>query len=262
MRENTNLLTLSIKDFLTPKMLKFALVPFLVTLVIMYLLFFVVAGMGIEHLGTMNIESTQTTMQNGVPHTQTLSAELEGNAIVKFFMSYAITSWIVTFMIYALGGIATLYLSIFMTIIIIGFMTPYVLKELQIRHYQEYELIGHSNIVEGVWNMLRWALVMLLLFVLFIPLYFIPLVNIIALNFPLYYFFHKMLNYDIAATMLTREENKKMRYLQGSNLRLKTLALYLLSLIPFSVFFGAIFFVIYLGHSYFKELPHLREVSV
>ncbi|MDD3505814.1 MAG: EI24 domain-containing protein, partial [Sulfurimonas sp.] len=65
------ILLASIKDFLTPKMLKYALLPFVISLVIMYIIFFVAAGIGVEQLGTLDIQSSQTTMQNGTPHTET-----------------------------------------------------------------------------------------------------------------------------------------------------------------------------------------------
>jgi len=253
-----NLIILSIKDFFSPKMLKFALMPFIISMIILYILFFVVAGVGLDALGTLDIQSTQTTMQNGIPHTDTLEAQLQGTAIIQFLMSHAITSWIATFLVYTVGGFLTLYLSIFVAVVVIGFLTPYVLRELQARHYPEIEMIGYSNIFTVILSMMKWAFIMLMLFFLFIPLYFIPFVNIIAFNFPLYYFFHKVMTYDISSTICTKEEDNQIKFKHGNELRLKTLGLYLVSLIPFAVFFAAIFFVIYLGHTYFMKLKEIR----
>jgi hypothetical protein len=176
-------------------------------------------------------------------------------------MSHAITSSIATFFVYAIGGFLTLYISIFVAVLVIGFLTPYVLRELQKRHYMDVEMIGHSQIFKDLFQIIKWALFMLLLFVLFIPLYFIPLVNIIAFNFPLYYFFHKVMVFDVASNIATQEEAHRINYTHGNELRLKTLALYLLSLIPFAVFFGAIFYVIYLGNTYFVSTRELRQMS-
>jgi len=252
------LLTQSIKDFFTPQMLKYALVPFIVTLVLLYAIFFFVAGMGVEALGELQIESQSTAIQNGIPHTESFSATLEGSQIIQFLMSYTLTSWIATFLIYALGGIITLYLSIFLALLVIGFLTPFVLKELQKRHYGDVAMIGHSNPIEALWYVVKWAAVMVLLFFLFVPLYLIPFVNIVAFNVPLYYFFHKMLTYDVASSIATKEEFREIKTMRASEFRLKTLGLYLLSLIPFAIFFSAIFFVIYLGHAYFLEVRRLR----
>ena len=256
-----NLLTLSIKDFFSPKMLKFTLLPFVISMTLMYIMFFLLAGAGLDALGTFNVQSTETTMQNGIPHTDTLSAQLEGTAIIQFLMSHAITSWIATFLVYAIGGFFTLYLSIIVAVLVIGFLTPYVLKELQLRHYNDVEMIGYSNILTALLAVLKWAFIMLMLFFLFIPLYFIPLVNIIAFNFPLYYFFHKVMTFDIASTICTKEEDTLIKFRNANELRLKTLGLYLISLIPFAVFFGAIFYVIYLGNTYFVETRKLRNTD-
>jgi hypothetical protein len=255
----TNLLAISIKDFFTSRMLKYSLLPFIITMLILYVVFFSIAGAGLDQLGSMDLQSTQTTIQNGVPHTETINAQLQGNAIVKFLMSYAITSWIISFLVYAIGGFAILYISIFAALLVLGFLTPFVLKEIQARHYQDIKMIGYSNIIAGIFLMIKWSLTMLLLFFVFIPLYFIPLVNIVALNFPLYYFFHKMMIYDISSNICTSDEAKKIKFFNANNLRYKTLGLYLVSLIPFAIFFGAIFYVIYLGHTYFLEVRKIRS---
>jgi len=261
MNTEQNLLTLSIKDFLSPQMLKYALLPFIFPMIIMYTLFFLLASAGLDALGSLEVSSTQTTIENGIPHTESLQAHLEGSAIIKFLMSHAITSWIATFLVYAIGGFFTLYLSIIVAILVLGFLTPFVLKELQLRHYRDVEMIGYSNVFTALLSVLKWAVIMLLLFILFIPLYFIPLVNIIAFNFPLYYFFHKVMTYDIATNVCTKDEDYLMKYRFGTGLRLKTLGLYLISLIPFAVFFGAIFYVIYLGHTYFSGIRQIRKES-
>ena len=95
---------------------------------------------------------------------------------------------------------------------------------------------------------------MVLLFILFIPLYFIPLINILAINLPFYYFFHKMLNYDVASTLLTEQEYKIIHAKKANVFRFRTLLLYFLSMIPSLMLFSAVFFIIYLGHGYFQEL--------
>ena len=252
----------SLKDLLTLKMLKYSIVPFILTLVIMYVLFFIIAGIGVDQLGQIAVHSSQTTMQNGVPHTESFDTMIEGTAIIQFLMSYAITSWIATFLIYALGSFAVLYASIFIAIIVIGFLTPLVLKELQLRHYRDVDMIGYSNLFESIFLVFKWAFIMLLLFIVLVPFYFIPLVNLVAFNLPLYYFFHKMITYDIASNICTREEDKQIKYFKKYQIRLKTLGLYLISLIPFVIFFGAIFYVIYLGHTYFLQVRKLREEEV
>ncbi len=259
MKTETDLITLSVKDFFSPRMLKYSLMPFVLTMIVLYVIFFSVAGYGVDQIGAMHIESTQTTIENGIPHTETLNAQLQGNTLVNFLMSYALTSWIVSFLVYAIGGFLVLYLSIFVALIVLGFLTPYVLKEIQSKHYPDIQIIGHSNMLLGITLMLKWTFVMLLLFLVFIPLYFIPIVNLVALNYPLYYFFHKTITYDISSTLCSAEENKKIEFFNGNKIKFRTLALYLISLVPFAIFFGAIFYVIYLGHTYFIELRKIHH---
>ena len=177
-------------------------------------------------------------------------------------MSSAITSWIASFLVYTIGSFLTLYLSIFISVLVIGFLTPMILQEIQRRHYSDVELIGHSNILEFVFLVSKWIFIMIMLFLVLIPIYFIPLLNIIAFNLPLYYFFHKMMTYDIASTICTREESVRIKFFHASTLRLKTLGLYLISLIPFVIFFASVFYVIYLGHSYFLEVRKLRAEAI
>lgn len=259
MIDKENILILSFKDFFTLKMMKYSILPFLITISIVYVLFFIVAGIGLDTLGTLNINSTQTTLENGIPHTQTFQSQLEGSAIIKFLMSYSLTSWIASMLIYIVGGVVTLYLSIVIAIIIIGFLTPNILKEIQKRHYKDIEISGHSNILILIIQVFKWLLVMMMLFFFLIPFYFIPYLNIIAFNVPLYYFFHKMLTYDVTSSIMSKEEKVLITYHQGKAIRLKTLALYLFSLIPFGIYFSAVFYVIYLGHTYFYELRRLRS---
>ncbi len=255
-----NVLILSIKDFFTAKMLKYAILPLVATLIVMYLLFFVLAGVGIDSMhSTLDINTVSTTMQNGVPHTQSFSAHLQDSSIIKFLMKYALTSWLASFLVYAVGGFFVLYASVFIAVIVLGFMTPMILKELQKRHYGDVKMVGYSNPLEALFLVLKWAFIMILLFILLIPFYFIPILNIIAFNLPLYYFFHKMLVYDISSNMTTREENEKIKYFNKNSLRAKTLFLYLISLIPFTIFFTAVFYVIYLGNTYFIEVRKLRK---
>jgi len=258
MTTQSNTLILSIKDLFSVKMIKYSIMPLLISLIVMYILFFVVAGYGLNQLGSMDIQSSQTVMQNGIPHTDSFSATLEGTALIKFLMSHAITSWIATFLVYTIGSFLTLYFSIFIALIIIGFLTPFILKEIQLRHYEDVEMIGYSNIIESIFLLIKWLLIMFVMFIVFIPLYFIPLLNIVAFNFPLYYLFHKVITYDVSSNICTKEEAMKIKFFNATNLRLKTLGLYLVSLIPFVVFFVSVFYIIYIGNSYFIETKKMR----
>jgi hypothetical protein len=74
MRTQTNLLALSIQDFFSPQMLKYSILPFIFSILIMYSLFFLLASVGLNALGSMDVSSTQTTLENGIPHTEILQS--------------------------------------------------------------------------------------------------------------------------------------------------------------------------------------------
>ncbi len=256
-----DLLVLSIKDFATPKMLKMVLLPFIITMLVMYTLFFVAADLGLDTLQqtTLQVESTQTIQNNGIEHTESFSGIFDGSSILDFLMTHTVTSWLISFLVYTVGSFLVLLISIVVALAVIGFLTPPILKELQQRHYKNIELIGFDTLAMVIWNFAKSFLIMVALFLLLMPLYFVPLLNVIALNVPFYYFFHKLLTYDVASTLCTKEEYFKIMHFKGNRMRIKTLLLYMVSLIPFAVLFATVFFVIYIGHSFFKEVVLLRD---
>jgi len=259
MNEESTILQKSLKDLFSAKMLQYSILPFLISMVVLYTLFFLLIGTGIDNTTTLDINTSQTMIQDGIPHTESFTARLEGTAIIQYLMSSALTSWIASFLLYTVGGFFTLYLSIFVALLIIGFLTHRILKEIQQRHYPDVAMIGFSNPLESIFLTLKWVFTMVALFFLLVPLYFIPLLNVIAFNIPLYYFFHKMMTYDVSSNICTREEDAIINSYYKTSLQMKTIALYILSLIPFVIFFASVFYVIYLGHTYFIEVRKLRN---
>jgi len=248
---NPNIWRLSARDFFTKQMLTYAFAPFIFTLIVIYALFFSAADAGIDSLkeSFIQIESTQTTQENGITHTENTNAVYSGgSAVMEFLMQYSLTSWLVSFFIFTVGGMFMFVIAIFTAILVIGFLTPAIIRELQKRHYPDIVLEGHGNVITTLFHSLKYIVVMLLLLIVLIPLYFIPLLNIIAINLPFYYLFHKFYMLDVGTTIMTREQYKQMMFFQGNNVRLNTVILYLLSMIPFAALFTPVFNVILLSH--------------
>jgi hypothetical protein len=251
------LLEISIKDYFTKDMLKLIIFPLLGSFIIMIILFYSIADMGLSHLENtqLQIQQHQTMVENGVVNEISTNETYTGNSILDFLLRYTVTSWIVTFLVYTVGLFAIGYLSIFTSLIIVGFLTPRILHTIHKRHYSHLALEeGYDTIIGSLFKLLKITLVMFILLILFIPLYFIPIVNIVAINLPFYYLFHKMLNYDVSANIMSHEKFKQLYYFNKSSFRAKTLFLYVISLIPFVAFFIAIFYIIFIGHSYFTLL--------
>ena len=259
--QQPNLLSLSVRDFFTPPILKLAFLPFVITMVVMYALFLVAADIGLDQLeqSTLQVEQTQTVTENGVTHTDEMTATLEGgSAILSFLLKYSIFSWLLSFLVYTVGSLFVLLLSLVIALAVIGFLTPPILRIIRQRYYNDVEMVGHGHIGSIVWHFAKSFAVMLLLILLLLPFYFVPLLNIVAFNLPFYYFFHRLLSFDVGSTLCTSEEYRSIMFYKGNSVRFKTALLYLSSLIPFVALFATPFYVIYLGHTFFVEVREMR----
>ena len=253
---NKNLWSISVQDFFTKKMLTYAFAPFLFTLIVLYALFFSAADAGINSMqeSFLEVESTQTTQENGIEHTETTNVVYSGgSSILQFLMEYSITSWLVSFFVFTVGGMFMFIIAIFTAILVIGFLTPAIMRELQARHYPDIELEGHGNAVITLFHSLRYVAIMFILLIVLIPFYFIPLVNIVAINLPFYYLFHKFYMLDVGTTALTKEQYKQMMYFKGNKVRTTTVILYAISMIPFAALITPVFNVIVLSHTVLRN---------
>ena len=247
----------SIKDFFTSEMLKIALIPLIVTMIVLYILFFAAADFGI------------TSLQEIAQHSQNgEEVVIDENApfyfvwatyLIVFLFKYSFTSWIAGFLLYTIGTVLVLQASVILSIVVIGFLTPMILRILHKRYYSHLRLSPHGTLFSPLWVLFKTFLMMIFLFIILIPVYFVPLLNFIAFSFPFYYFFHKLLNFDVSSTLLSKEEYKLIYKKEATGFRLRTLFLYIISMIPFATLFTAVYYIIYLGHSYFLKLEELQN---
>lgn len=251
----------SIADYFTTDILKLILYPLLGSVIVLYLLFFTAAGYGLDLLDNtqLEIQKHEIQIEDGNINEIKSNESYTGNSIIDFLLKFTLTSWIVGFLVYALGIFLIGYLSVFISLIIIGFLTPKILAIIHSRHYANLKIQSNFSFFDVVVKLIKSAFIMILLFFLLMPFYFIPFINIIAINLPFYYFFHKVLHYDIAATITTKEQFIQLYYGNKTSMRLRTIGFYTLSLIPFAAFVLTIFFVVYLGHVYFLHLKELEK---
>ncbi|RXJ87131.1 EI24 domain-containing protein [Arcobacter sp. CECT 8985] len=248
-----DLVRVSLRDFLTKQMLKYSIVPLLVTLIIMFAIFFSTASYGMDSLSIMI-----TQVQNGQDVVVSPDAPFY-YSWMNFLLQYSVTAWIVSFLVYTIGIVFIMMFSVFITLAIIGFLTPFILNTLHKRHYSDLPMQGYGSLMSPLFVLIKSTLFMILLFFILIPLYFIPILNIIAFNLPLYYFFHKLLNHDVSSTILNEQDYKIIHKSEKNSFRIRTFLLYMLSMVPFITLFSAVFFIIYLGHGYFIELRKLKQ---
>ena len=247
----------SVKDFFSSSMLKIALVPLIITMIVLYMAFFTAADFGIS-----NLQEIAQASQNGE------EIVIDENApfyfvwmtyLIVFLFKYSFTAWIAGFLLYTIGTVIVLQASVIFTIIIIGFLTPMILGILHKKYYSHLQLDGYGTITSSIWVLVKSSFIMILLFILLIPVYFVPVLNIIAFALPIYYFFHKLLNFDVSSTILSKEQYKIIYEKEANNFRLRTLFLYFISMIPFATLFTAVYYIIYLGHAYFVKLDELQK---
>lgn len=254
------ILNKSVKDFFTKPMLKIALYPLLITLILMYVTFFVLAGDLLDSLenSAINIESTQIENINGEENITTTQESYTGIHIIDYLLKFSITSGIVGFLLYTIGTLFVMIFSLFIALIIIGFLTPKIIAMIRDRHYESIDFKGFGSIFNTFIFTVKHILIMIVLFFLLVPLYFIPAINIVAFNLPFFYFFHKMLHFDVGSTLLSEEEFILFKHKYKNEMRIKSLLLYFISMIPFMALFSTVFFVIYLAHNYIIKIQVLK----
>jgi len=176
-------------------------------------------------------------------------AAIAGNSIFKTVAG--------TFLV-VIGGWFALLVSIILAVILVGFFTPYIVAEVQKRHYPNIERKATVPMTDYIIFMLKKFGLFILFFFISLPFYFIPIVNIVAVNAPFYYLFHSLLTRDVAGEILDKEEMKSIFKRAKWRIAATTFILYLLSLIPLVGTFGQVFFVITLSHQLFRETAKLR----
>jgi hypothetical protein len=249
MKTEADIVGLSLKDFFSSEILKIAVIPFLVTMFVVYTLFFTGASILVDNIDNLKVEQTTVSQGNMQEHDDSMM-----NSVSSFFLQSAAISWIVNILIYSLGTIMMIYVSIFISLIVIGFLTPYIVDKIRQKHYANISLEGDISILSSVFYLLKSIIIMLILFFALIPFYFIPIIQIVALALPFYYLFHKLLNFDVASTILNKNDLKAFKNKHTTKLRLRTLKLYLLSLIPFMSLILPVYYIVYISHGYFASI--------
>ena len=279
-----NLFSLSLKDFFTPYFLSLAIMPLIITLALLFgsLLY----GMQVLHdkLNSVHIEKTSTQYESAqgsrsessvnisfdenssstslfdINPTELLTS-LQDSQVLESLLEYAWLRWVVEKILLLFASYLVLIVGVIIAVIIVGFFTPLVVKKLKSRHYPPLEIKGHGSLLYVLWFAIKSFLIMIVLYIVLIPAYFIPVINIAAFHLPAYYFFHKMLVFDVGSTINTQKEYLQIKATVGNQIRLRTLLMYLMTLIPLVGIFFPIFFVIYLSHLFMNESVELRMLT-
>ncbi|MDR1008379.1 MAG: EI24 domain-containing protein [Campylobacteraceae bacterium] len=229
----------SVKDFFSKKFLTLSFAPLFIALIILFCLMLLGANEVLNILKTMTIDDV-TGLEANFP-------------ILAKILSFTITHYILTVLIYFLGISLVLTFSVIIGVLTLGFLTPIVVKTLHKKYYSQYELHPVSTPKTFVIT-LSIILKFLLLLLLIVPLMLIPVINTFAFSAVLFYLFYKLLVFDVASNIVTKQDIKKLLERIRPKLIFICFIFYLLALIPLVGLFLQLFFAIYLTHYFFTVL--------
>jgi len=249
------LFTKALSDFFTTKFLTLTTAPFIITMGVALLFLYYLSG---EFFDMLNVAAQVAENPDAMQAQDELAQFAKEYPIFSAILGSFIFKAIAGTLFYLIGGGFAILLSVIRATMIIGFFTPYIIAEVQKRHYPTVERKATVPIIDYIFFMLKQFGLFLLLFFVSLPFYFIPLLNIVAMNAPFYFLFHRLLTRDVAGEILDKEEMKVVFKEARWRIATTTFILYLLSLIPAVGVIGQVFFVIVLAHQFFQEARRLR----
>jgi len=240
-----NLFLASLGDFFSPRVLLVTLVSFIVTIVFFIVCLFFLFG-SIEFFAQWFVG-----MMNGFEHT------IEQNWLLSFISLIFITKAIVGILVFFTSFIVVYYLFLMVYSLIVGLFCSYFINEIGQKYYPDVERSG-INFFTNLFLIAKTFLVGEFLFLVLSPLAFIPLLNL-ALFFPIYYIFHKMLVLDVASVINSSAEYGKIKKDNGGELKGITLIFFALTIIPIVGVLIYPLYVIVMSHFIFRKTRDLRS---
>lgn len=242
------LLVRAIRDYLSPSVLGASFVSLLVPMVLLG----VVVGFGGAHLWDL-----LQALDAGEPlATQAAPGWLET------ILAYTFVQWVAITLFYLLGGVLALLVSVIISVIVIGFFTPWLVGIIQKRHYPNLKLtdgLSTASVLKEALSIFGKFLGLLLLSLLVLAL---PLVNVIALHVPFFYLFYRILLLDVGSVMLDLEGYEKFKITHQKSTILIGLICFFLSIVPLIGLFLQPLFVLYLAHYMFQNVVvHANKTS-
>jgi uncharacterized protein involved in cysteine biosynthesis len=167
------------------------------------------------------------------------------------WLDQAITT-ILNWLLGVLGWVLIAALSTITATMIIGFFTPYIVREIHRRHYPDVRLEGGISVVEYLWLLFKSFLKFLGVGLLSVIFYFIPLLNYIAFHIPFYYLFSTLMTLDVGGEIFTKRELEEALKSERTRIYSTTLGLYLITLIPLAGMLLQVYFVSVMAHLFLQ----------
>lgn len=232
---------LALRDFLTPKFLLLSTLPLILSVIVLG--FIMILG-GREIYDALNAGAVSGDFS---------FLDEERFPTTAKILSFSVTKWIISALFYVAGSFLVLMLSVFIALIVAGFLTPVIASEINKRHYQNAQISGISTTgslkLIGV-VLLKFTAVLLIS----LPFLFVPVLNLFVIQVPFFYLYYSLLFIDVGSSTLSKPKFE-LFWMDGGGYEFKFTALifYLLCLIPLVGLFLQIFFVIYFSHFFFQK---------
>lgn len=236
-------------DLKEPKILIRLFIPFGVGLILVALMGYGFFGLLLTSDWVLNNPMVQDFESWSLEAEQTIGAIPLIGGIILWFLGLA-----VTVIAGVLGIILGSYLVLIFAMIVTAFMTDTLVKAVHDLHYPHTDYHGHGSTAGMIWKITKFALLMLLIFLITIPLLFIPLINIVWFWLLGFLFFRYSLVLDVGSVILPQELFEKLNGIGNWQPTIALAVLFSLSVFPMMSFFAPVLGVLALAHYYFDQL--------
>ncbi|EAH4484048.1 hypothetical protein CA543_08050 [Campylobacter coli] len=232
-----DILKLAIKDFLSLKFLKFALIPLIFSLILMLF------------LGVLGFSAL-------LDYFNSLFSVGE-DSFWAWFYALHFVQILITLISVLFSGFVIIFASVFLALFITSFLTPLIVKQINNKYYH-HEVQNISNMYI-IFEIFKIFLKFIGIFLLCTLALFLPFINLFVYYLAFYYLFHKLLMLDITSSVLDKESFKNFHSdFSPLEFKFSTLCFYLLSSVPLLGLFLQVFFVIFLTHLSYQRILKLK----
>jgi len=245
---NRDTISIAFEDFLSSNALWLSLVSFIITTIIS--VFFIY--LSVDLIGGSISYLPQGLMEN-------ISSFIEQYPFLSLVVEHEIVVGIFHILLYIGLGLVLYYIFFGLYTFVISLFNQVFIKYLRDRHYIDIQLQG-MGILYTILFYLKIIVITMLIFIVLIPIYPIPVLNL-SILIPFYYFFHKSIVYDISSNINNFTEYKKIKRANKIELRSKSIFMFLLTLIPVIGVILYPFYIYYIGHFIMKETEVLRDIE-
>lgn len=235
---------------MSPKVIFISIISFLITIAI--ILFS--ATLIFENIGEI-----KDILPEASKWVDELISNLEEYSLLAFLLEHKIMMTVFHYIMYFGLGILAYYIFFGVYSIVISFFATILIRHIQKKHYPDVQLKGIGLLPTGFFY-IKTIIITVILFIVLLPTYFIPGLNILIF-LPIYYFFHKTLVFDISSVINTSSEYKRIKSVNWGELKGYTGLCFLMTLVPIIGILAYPYYIIYVGHYLLKETGELRHTD-